>query len=69
MSDIPIYWTCPACGSEHKAHRNIDEHLMCQEIDCWWRGPLDDSVVYESLYGNLKSLAKIKLDRIIGAAA
>jgi hypothetical protein len=42
---------------------------MCQEIDCWWRGPLDDSVVYESLYGDLKSLAKIKLDRIIGAAA
>ena len=68
MNDILIYWTCPACGSEHKAHRNIDEHLMCQEIDCWWRGPLDDSVVYESHPGGLKSLAKIRLDRIIGAA-
>jgi hypothetical protein len=69
MNDIPIYWTCPRCGNEHKAHLNIDEHLMCQEIDCWWRGPLDDSVIYESAYGDLKSLAKLKIDILIEAAA
>ena len=67
MSDILVYWTCPRCGTDHKAHLNIDSHVRCEEVDCWWNGPIDDSVEYTDAGGILTSAKTKKINRLFAA--